>query len=148
MLVNQNLQAQVVDAERNNADLLKMLEGVREKVVAISARRPVVVTPDAAVATTPVAAPMSMALTAAEGGELEDEEDEPTTIPSRKHTTDGSFSLGQQVGWHGKSGTIRYIGDVRFAAGEWVGIELTDGKGIHDGSVNGIPYFECPAEKG
>jgi len=70
------------------------------------------------------------------------------TLPSKERTVDSSFSLGQQVEWSGKKGIVRYIGDVSFAAGEWVGLELTDAKGMHDGSVMGIPYFECPVAKG
>jgi len=92
-------------------------------------------------ATPSVVAPARLAAMAAdEGG--------PTTLPSKARTADGSISLGQQVMWTGKKSIVRYIGAVRFAAGEWVGLELTDARGVHDGNVMGIPYFECPAAKG
>jgi len=72
----------------------------------------------------------------------------PATLPSKEKTADGSISLGQQVIWMGKKSIVRYIGDVRFAAGEWVGLELTDAKGVHNGNVMGVPYFECPTAMG
>jgi len=75
-------------------------------------------------------------------------EDEPETLPSKEKTADGSISLGQRIMWNSKTAMVRYIGDVRFAKGEWLGLELTDGKGVHDGSVLGVPYFHCPAGKG
>eukprot|EP01084_Bolivina_argentea_P282323 483229_1 len=40
-------------------------------------------------------------------------------------------------------GTIRYVGPVHFAAGNWIGVELHDIFGPHNGSVRGIRYFEC-----
>mmetsp|Transcript_25651 Transcript_25651/g.66631 ORF Transcript_25651/g.66631 Transcript_25651/m.66631 type:complete len:418 (+) Transcript_25651:3-1256(+) len=50
MLANQSLQAQVVEAERNNADILKMLEGVVVRVPSqrrkLAAATSVVLTPD------------------------------------------------------------------------------------------------------
>jgi len=40
-------------------------------------------------------------------------------------------------------GTIRFIGDVEFATGTWVGIELDKPSGKNDGSVKGFRYFQC-----
>jgi len=76
------------------------------------------------------------------------EDEGPALLPSKEKTADGSISLGQQVTWKDKTANVRYIGDVKFAVGEWLGLELTDGKGVHDGNVLGVPYFECPAGKG
>jgi len=76
------------------------------------------------------------------------ENDGPTTLPSKEKTADGSISLGQPITWNGMKAIVRYIGEVKFGKGEWVGLELTDGKGVHDGNVLGVPYFECPAGKG
>lgn len=69
-------------------------------------------------------------------------------MPSKDKTADGSISLGQQVNWSGKPGTVRYIGDVKFASGEWIGLELTQGTGMHNGTVMGVPYFECAPKFG
>ncbi|CAM9568539.1 unnamed protein product, partial [Pylaiella littoralis] len=46
-----------------------------------------------------------------------------------------------------RSGVVRYVGETQFATGVWVGVELSpdaDPPGLNDGTVNGIPYFECP----
>jgi hypothetical protein len=58
----------------------------------------------------------------------------------------GNFNLGDKV-VIGKTrrleGVIRYFGGVVFAAGDWVGIELTEPQGKNDGCVQGIQYFAC-----
>jgi len=89
-----------------------------------------------------------MEVTARAVGAATAADEAPATLPSKEATAEGSFSLGQEVMWKGNKGIVRYIGDVRFAAGEWVGLELTDAKGVHDGNVMGVPYFECTAAKG
>jgi len=76
------------------------------------------------------------------------EPEEVTTLPSEERTRDGSISLGHTVIWNGKPGTVRYIGDVRFASGEWVGLELSEPTGMHDGTVMHVPYFACKAKHG
>jgi len=51
-------------------------------------------------------------------------------------------------------GTIRYVGAVAFAEGEWVGVEMDDegvggrAGGRHDGHVNGLEYFACRPGRG
>jgi len=69
-------------------------------------------------------------------------------MPSKEKTADGSISLGQQVSWNGKPGTVRYIGGVKFAGGEYIGLELTEATGMHNGTVMGVPYFECAPKHG
>jgi len=65
-----------------------------------------------------------------------------------RKTADGRLWLGDDVSWKGRRGTVRYIGKVDFAAGEWVGVELSEATGMHDGNVNGVQYFSCPAQMG
>merc|ERR1712098_919076 len=48
----------------------------------------------------------------------------------------------------GKVGTIRFIGPVHFAKGNWIGVEFHDHFGQHDGSVRGVRYFTCPQKRG
>ena len=53
-----------------------------------------------------------------------------------------------QVQWSGHAGTVRFVGNTHFAAGEWVGVELDEAAGRHDGTFMGVTYFECGAEHG
>jgi len=46
------------------------------------------------------------------------------------------------------TGTVRFCGYTDFAAGEWVGVELSGPFGKNDGSVNGVYYFECKSLHG
>jgi len=48
----------------------------------------------------------------------------------------------------GKKGTVRYIGTVTFDDGDYVGIELHNSKGKHDGAYRGVRYFSCPLNMG
>src|ERR1700761_1857177 len=57
---------------------------------------------------------------------------------------DLNVRVGQQVETQdGKQGTIRYIGSLHVASGEWLGLELPDETGKNDGSVKGERYFNC-----
>ncbi|CAN8103465.1 unnamed protein product [Discula destructiva] len=48
----------------------------------------------------------------------------------------------------GRSAVIRFVGDTYFAPGVWVGVELDDGTGKNDGSVQGEKYFDCEPGNG
>ncbi|SCU82553.1 LADA_0C06238g1_1 [Lachancea dasiensis] len=50
--------------------------------------------------------------------------------------------LNQRVKVRGLNGTVRFIGETKFAPGVWCGIELDDDQGKNNGSVQGIKYFE------
>lgn len=43
----------------------------------------------------------------------------------------------------GRQAIVRYIGDVHFRPGDWVGVELDEKTGKNDGSVQGTRYFDC-----
>lgn len=47
-----------------------------------------------------------------------------------------------------KPGVIAFIGETRFAAGEWAGIVLDQPIGKNDGSLNGVRYFQCEPKRG
>ncbi|CAG0894718.1 unnamed protein product [Darwinula stevensoni] len=59
------------------------------------------------------------------------------------------FMVGQRVYVGGtKSGSIVYIGEVKFAPGEWAGVVLDEPIGKNDGSVGGVKYFQCAPNHG
>ncbi|ESO84679.1 hypothetical protein LOTGIDRAFT_131841, partial [Lottia gigantea] len=64
------------------------------------------------------------------------------------HSTD-DFKIGDRV-WLGgtKPGRIAFIGETKFAAGDWAGVVLDQPVGKNDGSVNGVKYFQCEPMKG
>ncbi|CAO3641093.1 unnamed protein product [Cunninghamella blakesleeana] len=60
-------------------------------------------------------------------------------------------NIGDRVLIEGKQvyGTLKYIGPIDIKPGVWAGIELDDsGTGKNNGSVNGVYYFNCPANSG
>jgi len=62
---------------------------------------------------------------------------------------DNYTALGETIELRsGKIGTIRFIGPVHFAKGNWIGVELHDHFGPHDGAVRGVRYFTCPPKRG
>ncbi|XP_060575927.1 CAP-Gly domain-containing linker protein 4-like isoform X6 [Ruditapes philippinarum] len=47
-----------------------------------------------------------------------------------------------------RKGTIKFVGETKFAPGIWYGIELDRAAGKNDGSVNGMKYFTCKMKHG
>lgn len=47
-----------------------------------------------------------------------------------------------------RKGVVCYIGQTKFATGDWVGIRLDKPDGKNDGSVGGEKYFECEPNHG
>ena len=43
---------------------------------------------------------------------------------------------------------VKYIGPVHFAEGIWLGVELRDKKGKHNGFIKGKKYFHCKSGHG
>ncbi|XP_024961088.1 tubulin-folding cofactor E [Cynara cardunculus var. scolymus] len=60
------------------------------------------------------------------------------------------FKIGQRVHWAGdcrRIGTVKYVGEVEGYSGNWVGVEWDNRDGKHDGSVNGVRYFNAQFPK-
>ncbi|OQV23920.1 putative CAP-Gly domain-containing linker protein 1 [Hypsibius exemplaris] len=64
--------------------------------------------------------------------------------------TKDKFMVGDHVCVNrNKGGKIRFLGETKFAAGEWAGVVLDDlGTGETDGSVAGLRYFQCEQNRG
>lgn len=59
------------------------------------------------------------------------------------------FIIGDRVWVSGtKPGFIAFLGETRFAVGEWAGVVLDEPVGKNDGSVQGVRYFQCPPNRG
>jgi len=70
---------------------------------------------------------------------------EPTTTNAKT----SMLTVGSRVSVNGlKSGTLRYLGTVQFATGEFCGVELDQPEGKHDGEVQKIRYFHCAPNHG
>lgn len=59
-----------------------------------------------------------------------------------------TFATGQRLIMFGQTGTVRFVGEPKFASGLWVGIEFDEPVGSHAGSVAGVSYFQCPPNHG
>lgn len=60
------------------------------------------------------------------------------------------FKLGQRVHSVGdprRIGTVRYLGPVEGYSGTWVGVDWDNREGKHDGSINGVQYFQASFER-
>lgn len=54
------------------------------------------------------------------------------------------FQIGDRVLVSGtKPGVIGFIGETKFAKGDWAGVILDEPTGKNDGSVAGVRYFDC-----
>ncbi|XP_027092238.1 tubulin-folding cofactor E [Coffea arabica] len=74
---------------------------------------------------------------------------QPTREESQPGATDSAsaFKCGQRVHSTGDTrriGTVKYVGPVEGYSGTWVGVDWDDdGQGKHDGSHNGVQYFQA-----
>ncbi|XP_078602521.1 uncharacterized protein LOC144876753 isoform X11 [Branchiostoma floridae x Branchiostoma japonicum] len=86
----------------------------------------------------PISGSKSKAIEETEGATVITAE-EPVLSQSTKN-----LELGNRVTIGGaKCGVLSYVGTVHFSQGEWCGIELDEPIGNHDGTVQGVRYFEC-----
>ncbi|KAB8280983.1 ETERODIMER in complex WITH the CAP-Gly domain of P150glued, partial [Yarrowia lipolytica] len=58
------------------------------------------------------------------------------------------MKVGDRVRVKGVPAHVRFIGPTQFSTGEWIGVEMVEGQGNNDGSVQGVRYFECKGTSG
>ena len=58
-------------------------------------------------------------------------------VGQRVHTSDDTRRIG----------TVKYVGPVEGYSGTWVGVDWDSGQGKHDGSINGVRYFDARSER-
>ena len=65
------------------------------------------------------------------------------------HKAVDDFIIGDRVYVGGnKPGVIAFLGETKFAPGEWAGVVLDELVGKNDGSVQGVRYFQCEDKRG
>ncbi|XP_022939765.1 tubulin-folding cofactor E [Cucurbita moschata] len=60
------------------------------------------------------------------------------------------FRLGQRVHFVGdprRVGTVAFVGTLEGYSGTWIGVDWDDSNGKHDGSINGVRYFQAKSER-
>lgn len=74
----------------------------------------------------------------------------PISSGSKSGSDSVGFLIGQRVHFVGDTrriGTVKYVGAVEGYGGNWVGVDWDNGDGKHDGSHNGVRYFEAQGPK-
>ncbi|KAL8257147.1 hypothetical protein R6Q59_029188 [Mikania micrantha] len=67
-----------------------------------------------------------------------------------EHPKQCEFRIGQRVhsaGDYRRIGSVKYVGEVEGYSGIWIGVEWDNCDGKHDGSVNGVRYFNAQFPK-
>ncbi|CAI0556482.1 unnamed protein product, partial [Linum tenue] len=80
---------------------------------------------------------------------LHQEEEEVANSPAANMSSI-SFKVGQRVHSVGdprRIGTVKYVGTVEGYSGSWVGVDWDNGEGKHDGTVNGVRYFQARSDR-
>nr|XP_009800788.1 PREDICTED: tubulin-folding cofactor E isoform X2 [Nicotiana sylvestris]XP_016455577.1 PREDICTED: tubulin-folding cofactor E isoform X3 [Nicotiana tabacum] len=74
----------------------------------------------------------------------------PISSGSKSGSDLSELLVGQRVHFVGDTrriGTVKYVGAVEGYEGKWVGVDWDNGYGKHDGSHNGVRYFEAQGPK-
>eukprot|EP00941_MAST-03F_sp_MAST-3F-sp1_P004570 g4570.t1 len=58
------------------------------------------------------------------------------------------FELSEKVIVHGRPATVKFVGEVHYAKGQWIGVELDAAEGKNNGTIKGVEYFSCKKNHG
>ena len=61
---------------------------------------------------------------------------------------DEPLAVGSRVDVRGGLGVVKFVGEVHYAKGEWVGIALDEPEGKNAGTIKGVSYFACDDKHG
>lgn len=60
------------------------------------------------------------------------------------HRIETNLSVGDRVivssGMGSRAGILQYLGETKFAPGNWCGVQLDEPTGKNDGTVDGVQY--------
>jgi len=80
--------------------------------------------------------------------EKKDREDAEKKLVETKGIIEGVRAEVSILGAGKRRGTIRFVGEVHFQPGLWVGVQYDEPTGKNDGSVSGTRYFTCQNKYG
>ncbi|KAH8056927.1 hypothetical protein JL722_7148 [Aureococcus anophagefferens] len=77
-----------------------------------------------------------------------EEEDDAAEDDAEMGFEEAPLAVGSRVDVRGGLGVVKFVGEVHYASGEWIGVALDEPKGGNDGTVKGETYFVCNPKHG
>ena len=68
--------------------------------------------------------------------------------PDENRDANRALDVGSRVDVRGDLGVVKFVGEVHYAKGEWVGIALDEPEGKNAGTIKGVSYFACDDKHG
>ncbi|KAH8074486.1 hypothetical protein JL721_2048 [Aureococcus anophagefferens] len=72
----------------------------------------------------------------------------PLREPDENRDANRALDVGSRVDVRGDLGVVKFVGEVHYAKGEWVGIALDEPEGKNAGTIKGVSYFACDDKHG